>query len=71
MTEQAVEQILGRIVTDEKFRELFFSDPEKALKGYDISDEEREALLKIKVEDVEGFSRKLDDRITKGKMHLG
>ncbi len=68
MSKQAVEQILGRIVTDEDFRKLFFSNPEKALEGYDLSDEEREALLETKKEDVEGFSRKLDERITKGKM---
>jgi len=68
MTKQAVEQILGRIITDEEFRKQFFADPEKVLKDYDLDDEEREALLKTKKEDVEGFSRKLDERITKGKM---
>lgn len=67
MTTQAVEQILGRIITDEKFRQLFFANPEKALQGYDLSPEEHEALLKTKQEDVEGFSRKLDNRITKAK----
>jgi hypothetical protein len=70
MSQQAVEQIVGRLVTDEKFRKLFFSNPEEALKGYDLTPEERKALLKIKAEDVEGFSGKLDKRITKGKMIL-
>ena len=70
MTEQAVEQILGRIVTDAKFRQLFFSNPEEALQGYELTKQERAALLATKVEDVEGFSRKLDKRITKVKMHL-
>ena len=70
MTKQAVEQILGRIVTDAKFRQLFFSNPEGALQGYELTKQEREALLATKVEDVEGFSRKLDKRITKAKMHL-
>jgi putative modified peptide len=70
MTKQVVEQILGRMITDEKFRQLFFSNPEEALKDHDLAAEEREALLKTKKEDVEGFSRKLDDRITKAKLHL-
>jgi len=70
MSQQAVEQIVGRLVTDEKFRKLFFSNPEEALKGYDLTPDERKALLKIKAEDVEGFSGKLDKRITKGKMIL-
>lgn len=68
MSKQAVEQILGRIITDAEFRRLFFEDAQAALKGYDLSDEEREALLKTQVEDIESFSRKLDERITKGKL---
>lgn len=67
MAKRDVEQILGRIVTDAKFRELFFSNPEKALKGYTLTAKEREALLATKAEDVEDFSRKLDNRITKAK----
>jgi len=67
MSKQAVEQILGRLITDAKFRQLFFSNPEKALKGYTLTAAEREALLKTKLEDVESFGRKLDKRITKAK----
>lgn len=67
MTKASIEQIIGRMITDEAFRKAFFQDPAKALEGYDLSPEERTALLKTKVEDVEGFSRKLDERITKIK----
>lgn len=70
MSKKVVEQVLGRIVTDSKFRELFFTSPEKALKGYDLTAKEREALLQTKKEDVEDFGRKLDNRITKGKIIL-
>ncbi len=70
MTKQGVEQILGRMITDEKFRQSFFANPEEALKDYDLAPDEREALLKTKKEDVEGFSRKLDERITKSKIHF-
>ncbi len=68
MTKKAVEQVLGRLVTDAKFRELFFSNPDKALKGYDLTAKEREALLATKIEDIEEFGRKLDVRITKAKI---
>lgn len=70
MTRQVVEQIIGRLVTDTEFRKLFFSNPDAALKGYDLTAEEREALLATKVEDVEDFGRKLDARITKIKPQL-
>ncbi len=68
MTKKVVEQVIGRIVTDSKFRELFFSNPDKALKGYELTAKEREALLALKAEDVTDFSRKLDPRITKIKI---
>jgi len=70
MTKQVVEQIIGRLITDEKFRKAFFENPNEALEEYDLTDEEREALLKTKEEDVEGFSRKLDNRITKIKPQM-
>ncbi len=70
MTRQVVEQIIGRLVTDTEFRKLFFSNPNAALEGYDLTTEEREALLATKIEDVEDFGRKLDARITKIKPQL-
>jgi hypothetical protein len=70
MTKSSVEQIIGRMITDEAFRKSFFKNPQKALEGYDLNPEELAALLKTKIEDVEGFSRKLDERITKGKIHF-
>ena len=65
MTEEIVSQIIGRAVTDAEFRNLLFSDPDKALKGYDLSADEIDALSTLKQEDLEDFSTKLDARITK------
>ncbi len=68
MAEDQVALIIGRAVTDSKFREQLFSDPEAALAEYDLSEAEKDALRKIKKEDLEDFGGKLDDRITKSKM---
>jgi hypothetical protein len=65
MTPDAVSQIIGRAVTDAEFRALLFSNPDQALQGYDVSDDEIEALKNLKQEDLEDFSTKLDSRITK------
>lgn len=65
MSQDAVSQIIGRAVTDTEFRQLLFSDPEQALQGYDLTDDEKEALEDLKQEDLEDFSTKLDSRITK------
>lgn len=65
MTQDAIPQIIGRAVTDAEFRTLLFSNPDQALQGYDLSDDEVEALKSLKREDLEDFSTKLDSRITK------
>jgi hypothetical protein len=65
MSQDAVSQIIGRAVTDAEFRGLLLSSPEQALEGYDLTDHEKEALKKLKQEDLEDFSTKLDSRITK------
>lgn len=68
MSEDHVARIIGRAVTDSKFRELLFSDAAEALKEYTLTDDEKEALMQIKQEDLEDFGGKLDKRITKSKM---
>ncbi len=65
MSQDAVSQIIGRAVTDADFRETLFSNPEQALQGYDLTEDDKEALKNLKQEDLEEFSTKLDSRITK------
>jgi hypothetical protein len=65
VSQDAVSQIIGRAAVDAKFRELLFSNPAPALQGYDLTDDERDALNNLKQEDLEDFSTKLDSRITK------
>ena len=65
MSQDAVSQIIGRAVTDTEFRQWLFSNPEEALQGYDLNEDEIEALKNLKQEDLEDFSTKLDSRITK------
>lgn len=65
MSQDAVSQIIGRAVTDDEFRKLLFSNPEQALQGYDLTEDELEVLENLEQEDLEDFSTKLDSRITK------
>ncbi len=65
MSQDAVSQIIGRAVIDTEFRNLLFSNPDQALEGHDLTDDEMEALKNLKQEDLEDFSTKLDSRITK------
>ena len=65
MGHDAVSQVIGRAVTDAEFRALLFSNPVQALQGYDLTADEVTALKNLQQEDLEGFSTKLDPRITK------
>ena len=65
MSQDAVSQIIGRAVIDTEFRNLLFSNPDQALQGHDLTDDEIEALKNLRQEDLEDFSTKLDSRITK------
>jgi hypothetical protein len=70
MSKEAVQNLIGRAVMDEEFRKLLFSDPEKALEGYDLTPQEKKLLLSLDPEEVADFAGKLDERITKVKMRL-
>lgn len=65
MSQRAVEQVLGRLVTDEAFREAFFADPEDtALRsGLSLTACEREALRRIAPGALARLCACLDDRI--------
>jgi len=65
MSKEAVEAIIGKAVVDSEFREALFADPDEALTGYDLTQEEVAALKAIDAETMESFAGTLDERISK------
>jgi hypothetical protein len=65
MSQGAVERTLGKLVTDESFREQFFTDPAAASfkAGLDLSRAELDALARLSKRTLARFARSLDDRI--------
>ena len=53
MSQAAVEQVLGRLLTDPQFRERFFAGFAPLLHRYPLSDSEREALMEARYRLVE------------------
>jgi hypothetical protein len=61
MSQQAVEQALGKLVIDIGFREAFFSDPTAASEaaGVPLTEGERSALARIRPGALAAFQRYL------------
>ncbi len=60
-----VEQVLGRMVTDETFRTLFRRDAEATCRasGYQLSRKEIDALLQVPPNALAALAKLLDDRV--------
>ncbi|MBN1873526.1 MAG: Franean1_4349 family RiPP [Anaerolineae bacterium] len=70
MSKEVVQMVIGRAVTEPAFRKQLFTNPERALKNYDLTQEEIAALKTINAEHLENFVGGLDERISKGKIVL-
>ena len=67
MSKQSMEAIIGRSLMDHAYRELFFADPDQALAGYELTKEERAALLAVDSETLDAFAERLGVQLSKGR----
>jgi putative modified peptide len=69
MSQPAVEKAIGKLATDEAFRDAFFADPGRALleAGLSLSPCELSALRSIPTQALRRFGAALDDRICRLK----
>lgn len=70
MSQRSVEQVIGRLVTDEAFRRRFFEAPARAVQevadgGLDLNPCERRALACLDAEAAARFANAIDARIQK------
>src|SRR5512136_833839 len=65
MSKEAVQAVIDKAVTDDKFREELFAHPDKALHGFDLTEDEIAGLKKIDSESMESLAGSLDERISK------
>ena len=66
MSKQVMEAILGRILMDEAYRHLFFAAPDQALASYELTKEERAALLSVDAETLDAFAERLGVQLGTG-----
>ena len=70
MSHKAVETVIGKLVTDEQFRQRFFGDPTATLdelrqRGCEVTSIESEALLAIDPAAIDAFASVIDPRLQK------
>jgi hypothetical protein len=68
VSRQALEAIIGRAILDEEFRLALFADPETALIGFELTEDEMSALKQLDAESLDACGDTLGRRITIG-MH--
>src|SRR3989442_1161831 len=73
MTQQSVEILIGKLLTDEELREAFEQDPHEVLawllrQGLQLSRLEIEALKSIKPSDLSGLADMIDRRLQKASL---
>jgi hypothetical protein len=65
MSQSEVERVIGRAVTDEVFRKTLIDNARQACTGYDLTEEELDALEKLDAESMKAFAGSLDRRLSK------
>lgn len=65
MSQHEVERVIGRAVTDAAFREALIKNAREACKGFDLTEEELDALEALDSQSLAAFAGTLDKRISK------
>jgi Ribosomally synthesized peptide prototyped by Frankia Franean1_4349. len=65
MSQSEIERVIGRAVTDSAFRQALIDDAREACKGYDLTEDELDALEKLDANSLMAFAGTLDSRISK------
>ncbi len=68
MSAENLERIVARAVEDEKFRELLFNNPEQALEGIELTDQEIAMLKNLAAENFDAAARELEQRISRNRL---
>jgi len=65
MSQEDVKLVIGRAVMESDFRELLFSDPDKAVEDYELTEDEIVKLKGIDREKFDNVATGLEERISR------
>jgi hypothetical protein len=60
-----LQEIIGRAVMEPEYRELLFSDPDKALEGYELTQDEAASLKGLPPDKFDAVAGELEERISR------
>ncbi len=58
----ALHRLIGRALTDRRFREALLRSPREAIREYALTPQERELIASLRASSLEELSRQLDER---------
>jgi hypothetical protein len=67
MSKAEVIRIIEKALDDPKYRDLLINNPTEALKGYDLTADEKKRLSDLTEETFDAFAGPLTGRTTKGQ----
>lgn len=65
MSQHEVERVIGRATTDAAFKEALIENAREACIGYDLTEEELDALAELDSQSLLAFAGQLNTRISK------
>jgi Ribosomally synthesized peptide prototyped by Frankia Franean1_4349. len=65
MSQNEIERVIGRAVTDSAFRQALIDNAREACKEYDLTEDELGALEQLDANSLMAFAGTLDQRISK------
>jgi hypothetical protein len=70
MSQEQLIEVVGRAVVDAEFRASLVSEPESAVKEYDLTEEELASLKNIKPEVFGSIGSELEERVSRAGVNL-
>ncbi|HUJ88951.1 MAG TPA: Os1348 family NHLP clan protein [Syntrophorhabdales bacterium] len=71
MSDQAIRRVIGQAIGDVEYRDLLFSNPDKAVEGLDLTPEELQFVKNFRRDKFEAATSEMEERISRaGALHL-
>jgi hypothetical protein len=70
MSTENVQNIIGRAIVEAEYRSLLFDNPEKALEGYELTQDEAKSLKSLDRERFDEVASQVEERISKSGLAL-